>query len=533
VKPSSAAAAGHLAGCGSIVSNLPSEILRKRLLEVGLAALPVAVAAGLAVWSLDFGLPYLFRPDEEVMIGRAVHIVLDRTLDPMFYNYPPLAFYLFAAAVAVAGLVPGHPLGPATQVDPSAAYLAGRALSAVAFATSVGFVFATGSAVHGRAGGFVGAICLAFAPLAVREAHFATIDGIAMALVAAAIWAGARAASRRAFLLAGVLAGLAADTRYTSGLVAVVPLVMALFGADRRGRALAVVAGSAVAFAAVVALGGHPVEYLQGLAFLGERASQQYGTPIGLVYHPTVTLPYGLGFGTYALVLAGVALALVRRRPFDVALLAYLVASLAVIGFSHEVFWRYAMPLLPALCLLAGSVMRLVPSRPATWLALAVILLLQAPSAYASITTDRLLGAEDTRRQAAEWLLAHAPPGSEVRVPTYWAQPFYDATELEHRPLLPLYLTGNPIADSFQPGLFTERFHVNRPGSPCFAMAESWSPSQAPPPVTGRPPVAVFLPYTGAGPTGARYDQLDSFYLPIWGFDGLQRPGPSIAIEEC
>lgn len=515
---------------------MPSEILRNRLLHLGLTALPVAAAAGLAVWSLDFGLPYLFRPDEEVMIGRSVHIVLDGSLDPLFYNYPPLAFYLFSGAVAAAGLVPGHPLGPATQVDPTAAYLAGRALSALSFAASVAFVFATGSALFGRAGGFAAAICLALGPLAVREAHFATIDGIAMALVAAATWAGLRAQRRRGLLLAGVLSGLAAATRYTSGLVVVVPLVVALYAAeDRPARVGAVAAGSAVPFAAVMALGGHPVEYLQGLLFLGGRASQDYGTPIGLVYHPTVSLPYGLGFGAYALTLAGAVLALVRRRPADVALLAYLAASMLVIGFSHEVFWRYLLPLLPALCLLAGGLVRLAPAAPRRWALLAAVLLLQAPSVYASVTTDRLLGAEDTRRQAAEWLLAHAPPGSEVRVPSYWSQPFYDSAELEHRPLLPLYVTGSPIADSFQTGRFTDRFHMNRPGSPCFAIDESFSPSQAPPPVTGTPPVAEFLPYAGPapGPTGARYDQLDSFYLPIWGFDGLQRPGPSIAIERC
>jgi len=37
-------------------------------------------------------------------------------------------------------------------------------------------------------------------------------------------------------------------------------------------------------------------------------------------------------------------------------------------------------------------------------------------------------------------------------------------------------------------------------------------------------------PSSPAAPPGGRYDPLDSFYLPIWGFDGLQRPGPSIAI---
>jgi 4-amino-4-deoxy-L-arabinose transferase-like glycosyltransferase len=225
-----------------------------------------------------------------------------------------------------------------------------------------------------------------------------------------------------------------------------------------------------------------------------------------------------------------VALALLARRPLDVALLVYLAASLAVVGFSHEVFWRYVLPMLPALCLLAGGLTRLARARRARWVGVAGALLLLAPSAYASVTTDRLLGAEDTRRQAAEWLLRNAPAGSEVRVDSYWGQPFYDAAELEARPLHPLYVTGNPIADSFEQGRFTDRFAVNRPGSPCFELVESGPPSQAPPPRTDRAPAVVFTPYLGAAPRGGRYDPLDSFYLPIWGFDGLLRPGPSIAI---
>jgi Dolichyl-phosphate-mannose-protein mannosyltransferase len=485
---------------------------------------PVALAAGLAAWGLDFGLPYLFRPDEEVMVGRAVHLVLDRSLDPLFSIYPPLAFYLFAAAAAVTGLV--HPLGPATRIDPTAAYLAGRAVSALAFAAAVAFVSATRTALDGRAAGLVAGAALALSPLAVRQAHFATTDGVAAAFVAAAIWAG----GRRSFLLAGVVSGLAAATRYNAGLVALVPLVLALLGEDRWRRAAAVAAGSAVAFAGVVALAGHPADYVRGLAFLGGRAAQQYGTPIGLVYHPSVSLPYGLGFGTYALALTGVVLALVRRRPLDVALLVFLAASLAVTGFSHEVFWRYVLPTLPALCLLAGGLLGLARGSRARWLGTGAALLLMAPSAYASVTTDRLLGAEDTRQQAAEWLLRNAPAGSELRVDSYWGQPFYDASELENRPLHPLYVSGNPIADSFEQGRFTDRYAVNRPGTPCFALVESGPPWQGPQPRTGRPPLAVFTP----GATGhGVYDPLDSFYLPIWDFDGLQRPGPSIAIVSC
>ncbi|MDQ6637722.1 MAG: hypothetical protein M3Y62_08050, partial [Candidatus Dormibacteraeota bacterium] len=78
--------------------------------------LPVAAAAGLAVWSLGFGLPFLFRSDEDVMVGRSVRMVVEHSLDPLFYNYPPLGFYVFAAAEAALSLVPGQHLGPATRI---------------------------------------------------------------------------------------------------------------------------------------------------------------------------------------------------------------------------------------------------------------------------------------------------------------------------------------------------------------------------------------------------------------------------------
>jgi hypothetical protein len=48
----------------------------------------------------------------------------------------------------------------------------------------------------------------------------------------------------------------------------------------------------------------------------------------------------------------------------------------------------------------------------------------------------------------------------------------------------------------------------------------------APAPVTDRPVLAVFSP----GKNGGVYDAIDTFFVPIWGFSGLDRPGPSLVI---
>jgi hypothetical protein len=492
------------------------------------ALVPMALASILAIWGLGFGLPYVFRPDEEVMVGRSVRMVVERSLDPLFYNYPPLAFYLFAAGEAVAGLL-GHPLGRASELDPSATYLAARTVSSAALVASTGFVYMAGKSIGGRASGFLSATCLAVAPLAVRQAHFATPDSLAMALVASALWTGQRAGSRRAFLLSGVLCGLAAATKYPAGLVAVFPIVMASHEEDRRGRMLSVLAGSCLALGAVFALAGQPLHYLQGLAFLAGRARAPYGDlPIGLLHHPTQSLPFGLGLGTYGLSLAGVLVALLRRQRTDIALICFLLAYLAAVSFSHEVFYRYVLPMLPALCLVAGSLVQLMPAygrRRA--LVLAGCLALILPSAHASVATDRLLSTKDTRQQAAEWLLGNAPAGSAVHVSSYWGQPFYGASQR------PPYATGDRLVDSFQQGRFTDRFDVGGAGSPCFMLVESGPPWQAPVPHTDPPPAAVFQPYIGPPPRDSVYDPIDSFYLPISGFAGIQRPGPSIAITKC
>jgi hypothetical protein len=229
--------------------------------------------------------------------------------------------------------------------------------------------------------------------------------------------------------------------------------------------------------------------------------------------------------------LAGAVLAIVRRQPADLALLAFLLVYLALIGFSHEVFFRYVLPMLPALSLLAGGLLRLTRRAGPRLVATAAALLLLTPGAAASVLSDRLLGATDTRELAAEWLLANAPAGSELRISSYWSQPFYDRSEVQQQKLNPLYVSGNWTADSFEQGRFTARFLTNRPGSPCFTVLASGPPWQGPLASTAGPPAAVFRPYSGRPQApGAVYDPIDSFYLPLWGFGDLERPGPSIAI---
>ncbi len=369
-----------------------------------------------------------------------------------------------------------------------------------------------------------------------QNAHFGRVDVLALALMTLAMWIGGRARRRAGWAIAGVAAGLAAGTKYTLGVVVVYLVVLLLQGGDRRARFLALGGGALLAFLLVLAPAGHPLQFVDGFRFLAQRSAWDYGLPIGFVYHPTVSLPNGLGLGVYALSLAGIGVALWRRQGSDLALLAMLAAYLLLVGFSREVFLRYALPVLPALCLLAGGALRPAVVRRLPYAAIAALAaLLLAPSALTSIEGDLLLAATDTRVEAAFWLLTNVAPGSELVVQNYWGEPFYDQEAIRTRPLHPLYLAGDPLPDGFQLGRFSDRYVINRPGeSSCYQVYESGPPWQSPPPPVpaGAKVVASFTPYAGAPPPNAVYDPLDAFYLPLAGFGSIQRPGPSIVITE-
>src|SRR5204862_3390788 len=110
---------------------------------------------------------------------------------------------------------------------------------------------------------------------------------------------------------------------------------------------------------------------------------------------------------------------------------------------------------LPALSLLAGGLFRIAP-RAGLLPAAALAGLLLVPSAYASVSYDRLLGVTDTRRLAADWMLAHVPPDTNVTRP-YYGGAFYDDPEL----LQNRYYIPDPLASGYLQGRYTDRYHIN------------------------------------------------------------------------
>ena len=148
----------------------------------------LALALVLRLDGIAWGLPYSFvNADESTVVPKAFAVARGH-LNPQFFYYPSLYFYLLGGLYVVASplmwlLRHGNPLAMgAYVVDPGPYFLLGRLLSAAFGTISVYLVFRLGRVAYGRPVGLLAAFFLAVTPLHVAYSHMAVTDVTATAL---------------------------------------------------------------------------------------------------------------------------------------------------------------------------------------------------------------------------------------------------------------------------------------------------------------------------------------------------------------
>lgn len=537
-----------------------------------LLALLVALGAGLRLWALDFGLPSWLHPDEFSAVFFPLHF-FSGDLNPHFFTYPTLHYYLLGAAywaafvlqyLAGAGLsleefVAYHYFWDQTQLM----YLA-RLQSAFFGTATILWTWVLAAQVYGKRAAWPAAALLAVAALHVRQSHLAGVDVELAFWFAGAMWAALRLnerESRADYGLAGALVGLAAATKYP-GALAGVAVAAAHLGAGRRlqdGRlwgAGAVALGCFALASPYVLLDWNTFtqHFLAQVGHLEAGHGQDLGWGWG--YHLWVSLPAGLGWAGLSLGLAGAALALRERRPAPRVLLAGLLGFYLVVGAGHAVFTRYALPLLPLLAVLAGGVLARIHND--RYLAVAALLVCAQPL-HASWRTLQLLAAPDTRVQARAWIEAQVPEGvvianfggwaGDVRVRTFeelwWALSHFEQVfgRQKTERALAFVETLPHGAPFYSYGIQRSNLQA-APGS--LAEVERLEPAYL---ILHRHPLSyshidsAFAQQLGQiaqerqqfTPAGLQwdtpqYDPLDAFYVPLADFGVLAQAGPQIEV---
>ncbi len=175
-----------------------------------------------------------FHPDEATLVEAALKL---SALDPPLTAYGLLPMYLLRGGVEVAyllGLGPDDPI-----LGSSFAFLLGRCLAALFSALTIWLTWRLAAQVGDGPTAMVAASMVAFAPMAIQQAHFYTVDSLFSLLCAAAllsILVAVDSEKRFRLGLAGALIAAACAVRVI-GCLLLVPLVVAHFAHPRwRGR---------------------------------------------------------------------------------------------------------------------------------------------------------------------------------------------------------------------------------------------------------------------------------------------------------
>ena len=431
--------------------------------------LVLILVAGFAlrVWNIDYGLPFVYSIDEgSHFTSRAVEMFW-QDLDPGYYQNPSAYTYLVYVVLRVMygplGFLFDLPFGNVTdQFDknPSEIWIAARTLAALLCMGGVAATYWAARRLWGVREGLVAAAVLAFAFLPVAYSRVAVTDVGALIGVALSMGFAVRAYEGdrvvRDLALAGAAAGLAVSFKYTAGL-ALLPVAIAALARLRSDGPRAVgglLLGVALAAVLFVALNpylfGSFDDWWSDLRDQAEVAADQPkpGQESGGVSYYLDSLTWGLGWAAALAALAGALIELRRDLVRGLMLIAVPLALFVYLSAQSRYFGRWLLPAYPALAMLAAAAICQVASllergaarwrqrhagRPAArahpaWAGAAVLAALTAvvlaqPLA-ADVRSAQVLGRDDTRQQARDWIEQNYPPelraSVEPTVPGRW-----------------------------------------------------------------------------------------------------------------
>jgi len=415
---------------------------------------------GVRFYGLGWGLPYHFHSDEFLMADITEKLRTTPSVSELivreskFFLYPPVLMFLQIGLVSASTL-----LRPFEYDDPKSLtlfYLLARGIVAAFGTATVLLLYFLGARLYSRTAGLLAAFFLAFTVLHVRDSHFFATDvpmTFFLVLILYLCIDIVEKKSLKAYLLTGIATGIAIATKQTALLA--IPVILAAhlislwkderiswkerWRSLRSGQSLkklAIVLGIIV-LASLVAnpfvlmnparfldMSGRTLEFVKG-AQQPQWTFQFTGATVW--YWFTNLLYYGMGPALEIVCLLGVLWALWRRKWTDGLVLLFLAVYFAGIGLGYMKFIRYAIPLLPFLCLFgarfAAELLDIIKRKALRVLLAAGLALVGGLSVFYTLAYLNIYRQDDVRIQASRWIHENIPQGSTVLINISYAAP--------------------------------------------------------------------------------------------------------------
>lgn len=414
----------------------------------------LALAFGLRIWGLGWGMPFAFHADEDNYLPGAMTMLFKGDLNPHYFRNPPLLTYavlLELLAYLGVGQILGFPksvndLGIQMLQAPTPLYLIARMNGALAGTATILVTYLAARRLFDARMGLVGALLLAVAFIHVRDSHYAVNDVPATFFLMVSFYFAVRIYQSSfghisrpplpLYILSGIFLGLAVATKYNVGIGAIAILVAHLLSCTasgwswRLGNHLPLFGAAFVSLLAFLV--ANPFALLDYQTFLTQFSGQYAWTSDP---YDTSDLPMGgvilraLSVGTSPWMLGasalGLALLIFRRPGKGLMVGSFPLAYLVFFLFGSSLFYaRFAIPVVPFVALLAGyAAVRFVDASQSSkgrWIVGGlVVALLVVPPLVVDIKHNSLLRTEDTRLQLARWVESNVPPGSKIAVEGY------------------------------------------------------------------------------------------------------------------
>ncbi|HEX2922817.1 MAG TPA: glycosyltransferase family 39 protein [Chloroflexota bacterium] len=414
-------------------------------------ALPVMGVLGLGLVlrlaGMGWGLPFAYQPEEtSIYVRWAIEFALHGQINPHYFQNPSLLIYLlgleFLGVFAFGRVLQfGQDAGDLYMVfrgEQDLFYGLSRFNSVILGVATVLVVYLIARRWWGERGALLASLLLAVNFLHVRNSQYAVNDVPSTFFLVLSFYFACRVADGgrlRDYLLAGLMAGLAASTKYNAGMV-VVSVAAAYWvhhpnlAARLKPAALIGPIGSAIAALfgfvlgtpfSVLSFEEFQSGFLEQLAMGSAPWSGQSQAPTAWIFITGIV--QGAGLVATILALVGVVLLWRRDRRQGAMLFSFFICYLGFMGSMELFFVRWVVPAMPFVALAAGYGLIRILDLPSfsrnRYLAIGLVLLALLQPAVYSLKLDWLLQQKDTRQEANEWAERNIPAGSKVAVESF------------------------------------------------------------------------------------------------------------------